>query len=192
MPRPRLPSSSSKRARGCLSGRPRTRRGASYLARLAREFKRRFGDPTPLILGGSPFAADALTAKILRWVVDCGRGAGGRSCRQRDRVASSELGSIQKRDLLQQSLRRAGLTEAETITEPEAAAIYYASNERVESGTIVAVYDLGLVAHSTPLCCAKWRRASRSWGDLRGSNIWGGSTSIKRSSPESTGPRTAR
>ena len=48
-----------------------------------------------------------------------------------------------KRDLLQQSLRLAGLTEAETITEPEAAAIYYASNERVESGTIVAVYDLG-------------------------------------------------
>ncbi len=131
-----------KEGEGLLIGEAATRRGASDPARLAREFKRRFGDPTPLILGGSPFAADALTAKILRWVVDAVEEREGGPA---DSVTVSHPANWgqYKRDLLQQSLRLAGLTEAETITEPEAAAIYYASNERVESGTIVAVYDLG-------------------------------------------------
>ena len=131
-----------KEGEGLLIGEAATRRGVSDPARLAREFKRRFGDPTPLILGGSPFAADALTAKILRWVVDAVEGREGGPA---DSVTVSHPANWgqYKRDLLQQSLRLAGLTEAETITEPEAAAIYYASNERVEPGTIVAVYDLG-------------------------------------------------
>jgi plastocyanin len=44
---------------------------------------------------------------------------------------------------LGQALRLADLTDAQTITEPEAAAISYASAERVEPGSVVAVYDLG-------------------------------------------------
>jgi molecular chaperone DnaK len=125
-----------------LIGEAATRRGVSDPARLAREFKRRFGDPTPLILGGSPYAADALMAKVLRWVVDA---VNEREGGPADRVTVSHPANWGqfKRDLLDQSLRLAGLTDAQTITEPEAAAIYYASNERVEAGTIVAVYDLG-------------------------------------------------
>jgi molecular chaperone DnaK len=37
----------------------------------------------------------------------------------------------------------ADLDEVAFLTEPEAAAIYYASNERVDAGTVVGVYDLG-------------------------------------------------
>lgn len=125
-----------------LIGEAATRRGVGEPGRLAREFKRRFGDPTPLILGGSPYAADALMAKMLRWVVHAVEQQEGGSP---DRVTVSHPANWgqYKKDLLEQALRLANLTDAETITEPEAAAIYYASNERVESGTIVAVYDLG-------------------------------------------------
>jgi hypothetical protein len=34
------------------------------------EFKRRLGDPTPLIVGGSPYSAEDLTSRLLHWVVD--------------------------------------------------------------------------------------------------------------------------
>jgi YVTN family beta-propeller protein len=44
---------------------------------------------------------------------------------------------------LDQAVRLADLDAVATITEPEAAARYYASNERMETGDIVAVYDLG-------------------------------------------------
>lgn len=125
-----------------LIGEAATRRGAVDPARLAREFKRRFGDPTPLILGGSPYAADALTAKVLRWVIDAVEEREGGPAERVTVSHPANWGQF-KRDLLEQSLRLAGLTGAETITEPEAAAIYYASNERVESGTIIGVYDLG-------------------------------------------------
>jgi len=125
-----------------LVGEAATRRGTSDPSRVAREFKRRFGDPTPLILGGSPYAADALMAKTLRWVLDAVEEREGGPPEKVTVTHPANWGQF-KRDLLDQSLRLAGLTDAETITEPEAAAIHYASNERVEPGQIVAVYDLG-------------------------------------------------
>ena len=125
-----------------LVGEAATRRGISDPSRVAREFKRRFGDPTPLIIGGSPYAADALMAKTLRWVLDAVEEREGGPPEKVTVTHPANWGQF-KRDLLEQSLRLAGLTEAETITEPEAAAIHYASNERVEPGQIVAVYDLG-------------------------------------------------
>ena len=36
---------------------------------MVREFKRRIGDSVPLIIGGSPYSAQALTARLLAWVV---------------------------------------------------------------------------------------------------------------------------
>ena len=48
-----------------------------------------------------------------------------------------------KIDLLTQAVRLADLPSADLLTEPQAAAIYYASSERVEPGETVAVYDLG-------------------------------------------------
>ena len=44
-------------------------RGASEPERLAREFKRRIGDTTPILLGGRPYSAESLTARLLRWVI---------------------------------------------------------------------------------------------------------------------------
>jgi molecular chaperone DnaK len=128
-----------------LVGDAADRRAVVEPDRVAREFKRRFGDPAPLIVGGSPYGADLLTARLLRWIVD--------------RVAEREGGlpdgialthpanwGNYKLDLLHQAVRRADLAEAipwATISEPQAAATWYARYERVEPGTVVAVYDLG-------------------------------------------------
>ena len=53
-----------------LFGSPAERRGAVQPLGLAREFKRRLGDPVPLMLSGSPYHADRLTALMAKWVVD--------------------------------------------------------------------------------------------------------------------------
>ena len=51
-----------------LAGEAADRRATTEPNRVAREFKRRLGDPTPLLLGGTPYSADALTGRMLRWV----------------------------------------------------------------------------------------------------------------------------
>jgi actin-like ATPase involved in cell morphogenesis len=125
-----------------LVGEAAERRAASEPQRVAREFKRRIGDPTPIMLAGTPFSADALTARLLRWTVE--------------RVAASEGGPAAgvavshpanwgdyKKDLLRQAIRQADLDDAVMLSEPEAAAIHYASQERVQAGSVVAAYDLG-------------------------------------------------
>lgn len=48
-----------------------------------------------------------------------------------------------KTDLLRQTLRAADLSDARLLAEPEAAAVHYASTERLEPGEVVAIYDLG-------------------------------------------------
>src|SRR4029450_10595830 len=48
-----------------LGGDPGGRRATSSPERLAREFKRRVGDPTPLLLGGTPVSIDRLLAEVL-------------------------------------------------------------------------------------------------------------------------------
>ena len=37
---------------------------------VVREFKRRLGDPVPILVGGQPHHADDLMAQTIRWVVD--------------------------------------------------------------------------------------------------------------------------
>jgi len=125
-----------------LTGEAAARRAATEPLRVAREFKRRLGDPTPIIVAGTPYSADALIAKLLRWVVDkVSEGEGGPP----DRIAVSHPANwgAYKLDLLRQSFRLADLDDVVTVTEPEAAAIHYASLSRVEPGAVIAVYDLG-------------------------------------------------
>jgi molecular chaperone DnaK len=125
-----------------LVGEAAERRAATEPQRVAREFKRRLGDPTPIIVGGTPYSADALIARVLRWVVDkVTEAEGGPPAR----VAVSHpanWGSY-KLDLLRQAIRIADLDDVVTLSEPEAAAIHYAAQARVEPGEVIAVYDLG-------------------------------------------------
>jgi molecular chaperone DnaK len=125
-----------------LTGEAAARRAATEPQRVAREFKRRLGDPTPIIVSGTPYSADALMAKLMRWVVDRVAEAEGGPA---DGIAATHPANWGpfKTDLLRQAIRMADLVDVTTLSEPEAAAIHYASQARVETGSIIAVYDLG-------------------------------------------------
>jgi molecular chaperone DnaK len=125
-----------------ITGEAAERRAASSPLRVAREFKRRFGDPTPVFLGGTPYSADALTAALLRSVVDL---VVEREDEQPAGIAISHPANWGefKQDLLRQAIHQADLDDVELLTEPEAAAIHYASKTSVDKQSAVAVYDLG-------------------------------------------------
>jgi Tol biopolymer transport system component/actin-like ATPase involved in cell morphogenesis len=127
-----------------LTGEAAERRSAGDPGRFAREFKRRLGDPTPILLGGTPYSPQALMARLLAAVVAAVTEREGAAP---DTVAvtfPANWGPF-KRDLLTQAIQLADLDpqRTATITEPEAAALSYASTTRVQSGDVIAVYDLG-------------------------------------------------
>jgi actin-like ATPase involved in cell morphogenesis len=125
-----------------LTGDSAERRSLSEPMRTAREFKRRLGDPTPIILGGTPYGAEALTGHLLRSLVaKVTEQLGGPP----DAIALCHPASYgaYKIDLLRQAVRQADIGQVELITEPEAAALHYALQERVPTGVVIAVYDFG-------------------------------------------------
>ena len=127
-----------------LTGEAAERRAANEPTRTAREFKRRLGDPIPIIVGGTPYGAEALMALMLEAIV--------RQVTEREGQPPSTIVlthpanySDYKRGLLLEAARLAGLDldRVRLITEPEAAAITYARQQRIDPGEIIAVYDLG-------------------------------------------------
>jgi Tol biopolymer transport system component len=125
-----------------LIGEAAERRSQSEPDRFAREFKRRMGDPTPVLLGGSPFSAHALTARLLRGVVRVVADREGEMPGHIVATCPANWGDY-KRDLLGQAVRQADVGPVSIATEPTAAAVHYASTTRVAPGEAVAVYDLG-------------------------------------------------
>ncbi len=125
-----------------LTGEAANRRAASNPGRVAREFKRRIGDPTPVILGGSPYSAESLSARLLEWVI---AKVSEREGEAPARVAVTHPANWgpYKLDLLHQAVRMANLEQVHTLSEPEAAAIHYSTMERIDPGMTVAVFDLG-------------------------------------------------
>jgi actin-like ATPase involved in cell morphogenesis len=127
---------------GLLIGDAAERRGVQEPARMAREFKRRFGDTAPIMLDRTPFSADRLFTVLLQQVLaDVSQREGGAP----DRIAvahPANWGGF-KTDLLRQAVTAAGVANATYVTEPVAVAVQYAATERVAEGDVVAVYDLG-------------------------------------------------
>jgi actin-like ATPase involved in cell morphogenesis len=125
-----------------LVGDAAERRALTEPTRVAREFKRRMGDPTPVIVGGTPYGVEALYAHVLRWIV-------ARVVEQEggypDAVALTHPATwgTYKLDLLAQAARLADLADAHLVPEPQAAATRYAREGRVKVGDVVAVYDFG-------------------------------------------------
>jgi actin-like ATPase involved in cell morphogenesis len=117
-------------------------RALSSPERTSRVFKRRLGDPTPVILGGQPYSVTALLGTLLRDVLD--------------RVVESEGGPPERvvlthpanwgpfrRALFEEVATFAGLVNPMLVTEPEAAAARYAASRQLTDSQTVAVYDLG-------------------------------------------------
>jgi molecular chaperone DnaK len=122
-------------------GEAAERRALTDPGRVVREFKRRIGDPTPIVVAGQAWAPEELAARLARWVVDrVAEREGGPA----ERIAVTHPASwgSHKLDLLASALAGEGVT-ATFLAEPQAAALHYAAAERVPTGAAIAVYDLG-------------------------------------------------
>jgi actin-like ATPase involved in cell morphogenesis len=125
-----------------LVGEPAERHVITDPSRVAREFKRRIGDPTPLLIGGAPYSAEALMGRLLRWVVENVTRSEG-SAPERVALSFPANWGPYKQESLDQTTKLADLSQAVTITEPVAAASYYASTAKLAEGEVIAAYDLG-------------------------------------------------
>jgi actin-like ATPase involved in cell morphogenesis len=125
-----------------LVGEAATRRATTDPGRVAREFKRRVGDPTPIILGGTPYAAEMLMARLLHWSVERVREQQGEAPRAIALTHPANWGPY-KLDLFTQAVRQVDVDASLMLPEPVAAATFYASQRSLAPGSVVAVYDLG-------------------------------------------------
>ncbi len=125
-----------------LVGEAAERRSIVEPTRTGREFKRRLGDPAPLVLGGTPYGAEALMARLLRFIVD---EVTKRQGAPPERIVITHPANFgpYKKDLMLEMARLADVGEVQFVTEPEAAAINYSRQNRLEAGEVVAVYDFG-------------------------------------------------
>ncbi len=142
---PVMPSIVTLREDGeLLVGEIALRRGQIDPTRMAREFKRRLGDPAPLVLGSTPYSPDALMGCLLRSIVDT---VTEREGERPSRVVLTHPASYGPYKLeMMREVARAGGVDLSTLvllTEPQAAAISYSARDRLETGEHVAVYDLG-------------------------------------------------
>ncbi|MGQ0629523.1 MAG: Hsp70 family protein [Sporichthyaceae bacterium] len=111
--------------------------------RVARHFKRRVGDPVPLVLGTeAAIHAHDLCAAMITWVAAV-------VAEQREEPADAIAvtypagWSAHQRDLLRSALIAQGLECVDLVTEPEAAAIGYSYTGLISHPSKLAVYDLG-------------------------------------------------
>ncbi|HMG44440.1 MAG TPA: Hsp70 family protein [Acidimicrobiales bacterium] len=140
---PSIPSVLYMRPDGeIVAGDAANRHAVTDPERIAREFKRRLGDPTPVLLAGAPTPPEMLTGHLLRWVYDTVVRAKGVAPLKVALTHPANWGPY-KRDLLMRAADAAGLAEVTLATEPQAAAISYATQARVDPGAVIAVYDLG-------------------------------------------------
>ncbi|MEV4313202.1 Hsp70 family protein [Actinocrispum sp. NPDC049592] len=118
------------------------RRALSDPARVVRDFKRRIGDAIPIMAGGVPHQAHDLAATLVRWVVDR---VVEREGEAPDAIAVTHPAcwGEHRQSLLRNALSEVDLGDVVLLTEPQAAAMQYASAERIPDGSTIAVYDLG-------------------------------------------------
>jgi molecular chaperone DnaK len=125
-----------------IVGEPANRRAPTEPDRVAREFKRRLGDPTPVLVGGAPLAPELLMARLLLWVVDqVSESEGGPPASIT--VTHPASWGVYKVDLLRAAVHHVGLGGTRFMPEPEAAATFYAAQRPLTMGSVIAVYDLG-------------------------------------------------
>ena len=130
-----------------VDGEPVTGEAAEEVLRTTpgagvREMKRRLGDSTPLILGGTPYGAEALMGLLLADVIRAATEARGEPPASVVLSHPANWGDF-KKDLLSDTARVAGLEDVGLITEPQAAAIHYVRSGELDVGQAAAVYDFG-------------------------------------------------
>ncbi|MET0135935.1 MAG: Hsp70 family protein [Kibdelosporangium sp.] len=121
-----------------LVGEAAERRALTDPGCVVRDFKRRLGDDIPLMVDGRPQHAHDLAARLVDWVVER---VTEREGEPPDAIAVTYPAAWGPH---RSAVLRAALGEhVVLLTEPQAAAMRYASESRVEPGRTIAVYDLG-------------------------------------------------
>jgi molecular chaperone DnaK len=127
---------------GVVVGEAAERRAIDRPDRVVREFKRRIGDETPIIVGDLTIAAEDIYAVLAQWVVERAEEHEGEAPAV---IAVSHPASWgeHRLGLVRAALAGVGLGEVELVSEPEAAGLHYLDQQKVETGETIAVYDLG-------------------------------------------------
>lgn len=125
-----------------MCGESAERRGLAEPNRVVREFKRRIGDSVPILVAGSPYSAQSLTARLLRHVWQTTRDRMGSMPDQVVLTHPANWGPY-KLELLDQVASLADIGPVVRCAEPVAAAAQYAQQNLVSIGDMIAVYDLG-------------------------------------------------
>ncbi|RZS67606.1 Hsp70 protein [Agromyces ramosus] len=127
---------------GVVVGEAAERRAIDQPDRVVREFKRRIGDETPIIVGDLRVAAEDIYAVLAQWVVERAEEHEGEAPAV---IAVSHPASWgeHRLGLVRGALAGVGLGEVELVSEPEAAGLHYLEQEKVGTGEAIAVYDLG-------------------------------------------------
>lgn len=111
-------------------------------SRLARGFKRRLGDPTPLMLGSAAYSPAALMAAQLQHTLEHVASMLGGPPESIALTCPAVWGPYRREQFAAvPELAHAG--EVRLVTEPEAAATHYSRERALGEGEVVAVYDLG-------------------------------------------------
>ncbi|MGB7983481.1 MAG: Hsp70 family protein [Candidatus Nanopelagicales bacterium] len=125
-----------------LFGETAERRSSSEPDRVLREFKRRIGDPVPMVAGHQSFDPITLQSDLLRWVLQVARERLGAAPDHVVVTYPANWGLFKIR-LMRDITAAAGISGAWLCPEPVAAAIEYAAQHDVPVGAKVAIYDLG-------------------------------------------------
>jgi molecular chaperone DnaK len=125
-----------------LVGEAAERRGLDFPGRVVREFKRRVGDAVPISVGELSLPPEDVFATMARWVVDRATEREGAPPTEVILTHPAAWGS-HRTSVILAAMAAKGLDNVTLVPEPEAAALYYASQVRVEVGSTIAVYDLG-------------------------------------------------
>lgn len=125
-----------------LVGEDAERRALTDPGRVARQFKGRIGDPTPLRIGDAALTAEAIAARFsVRLLNSVAERSGGPATR----VAMTHPASWghYRLESLRTALSAYGLADALFVPEPQAAVRAHDALTRMDEGAAVAVYDLG-------------------------------------------------
>jgi YVTN family beta-propeller protein len=125
-----------------VTGEAAARRAVSHPDRVALETKRNLGNPTPIMLGGVPYAVGDLLSALLQDVLNRVTERQGAKPEVVALTHPANWGPF-RTERFQDVARSAGLTDPLYTTEPEAAAAHYASTRSLSEGEVLAVYDLG-------------------------------------------------
>jgi actin-like ATPase involved in cell morphogenesis len=126
-----------------LTGEAAVRLAEAEPGRAVHEFKRRLGDPTPIVLGGQRYSPMELIAAVVRDVVARASAVTG-ELPQAVVLTCPAIWGPYRLEQFTEVPALSGLDDCRVVTEPEAAAAFYLSGTSYPTPyQLAVVYDLG-------------------------------------------------